>query len=561
MGRTSQFLYGLFRQNRRGLVPGPTAADIAGDRILRADRSWVNQPSGTVPSVTGKAGYYLTNDGSNAAWSSNPVQQFLNRQGAPQIISDGATTNRAIVQPGSTRTNLAGAPVATWCGLVYVPTSNPSASAQIFQRASAISDPTAQTWSISGRIRSTDGALVVQANGTTTSDQRAFTWASFRSTYSGQWVWLEVYLVNGTTNPVVRVNDLDVSSSFTAATVGTPPDWLASSLVDTYFLTGYNWPAGPAPIGEWGNAALSDADRAYWRITGQPPKWWVDGGSQVGLTASNWSFETGTGSPPANWGDDGNHVATALADGTAPDGANVMEIVASGAGAWTGNAVYSISSVTRTVGNKYVVRFWAKSISGSTNLSLNGNAIGSFILTTGWVQYTSNVYVATSGGTITPAFYLNAAGTVRIDKVEVFQLGSLGSPIQGPDRTVRDGTRMTPAVDGYMVGMSPLCTEADGWIRGRRTTDGYLQADTQLVGDGRGVVQVLLLSTSGGTVTLGDSAGAPATLVASVSLTAGVVTPCTILKSLTTGGKIYVDLGTATDVTIYVRTGPIAAFA
>ncbi len=58
-----------FRTGLDGLTPGPTSADVLNQRILRADGSWVGQPTGTVPSVTGQAGRFLWTDGASASWS------------------------------------------------------------------------------------------------------------------------------------------------------------------------------------------------------------------------------------------------------------------------------------------------------------------------------------------------------------------------------------------------------------------------------------------------------------------------------------------------------------
>jgi len=138
-------------------------------------------------------------------------------------------------------------------------------------------------------------------------------------------------------------------------------------------------------------------------------------------------------------------------------------------------------------------------------------------------------------------------------------VGAITLPEVTPDNILRDVSLLAPPIDGYTIGCTAHTGAADGWIRARRTTDGFLMVDGQIVGTNRGIVQAWARSVSGGTITLGDTAGAPATLVASISLTAGVTTPLTLLKSITTGGKIYLDLGTATDAELYLRTGPIAS--
>jgi hypothetical protein len=199
------------------------------------------------------------------------------------IYSDGATTSRAQIQTPGTRGNLAGAPVASWVGWVDVPTSNPSADGDVSQLSNSISGSNTASLRI---ISDITGALVLQATGVAGyGDRRVFTYSGFRSNYSGQRVWLEIRLTNGTTNPVIRVNGSDVSSSFTLSTTGTPPDWLFSSLNNSFHLTATNWPAGPAPLGQWLNAHLTNTESETWRTTGRPPAWVAAGGTMATQTS------------------------------------------------------------------------------------------------------------------------------------------------------------------------------------------------------------------------------------------------------------------------------------
>jgi hypothetical protein len=52
-----------------------------------------------------------------------------------------------------------------------------------------------------------------------------------------------------------------------------------------------NWPAGIAPLGQWLNAHLTDAESEAWRITGRPPAWVAAGGSRVATYTSNFSVD------------------------------------------------------------------------------------------------------------------------------------------------------------------------------------------------------------------------------------------------------------------------------
>lgn len=75
-----------------------------------------------------------------------------------------------------------------------------------------------------------------------------------------------------------------------------------------------------------------------------------------------------------------------------------------------------------TIGNKYTLEFWAKSISGSTTLTIyNGITTTNFTITTSWAKYVLN-YVSTDGGTSSLRFYFNGAtGSLYIDDVSFTQ--------------------------------------------------------------------------------------------------------------------------------------------
>jgi len=383
--------------------------------------------------------------------SADEVQ--IQKQLRALVISDGATTNRAQVQTGTTRTVLAGAPAATWRGLVYVPSS--SSTAEIFGSSSTTSAaPSATAWATGASWSTND--LVVFANGATpATDYRKYTISSFRSTYSAQWLILEVYFVNGSTAPVVKVNDTTVAGSASDG-AGPDPDWLSASMVETYTLTGYAWPSGPAPIGCWINAALSDADRTYWRETGLPSKWIVDGGSMVGkLTGDDTDFSGGAG----NWvfgggGSAGSGIMT-LQSGTTNFGAGVYgrcRIYRSGiAGSTSGLGSWAI-------GRRMGVAITIDSATAGT-LSIRGADNGSTLnvsipVTVGshFVEFTLPV----NTGSVTDGFTLcttTQSANVVFSSVQFYDLGALSLPIQGPDGYVLDGTRQTPANIATLTGM------------------------------------------------------------------------------------------------------------
>lgn len=207
----------------------------------------------------------------------------------PYIFSDGATTNRALIQTPGARGNLAGAPLASWVGWVEVPASNPASTTYIASLMGTTTPPGTQFNSLEIGIYTAGNLNIAVSGPTSRSNNRYIDWPAFRSTYSGQRIWLEVRFTFGASAPVVRVNGVNVSGNFNVFSTGTATDWLASTLDCTYHLTGFNWPSGTAPRGCWLNAHLTDAESESWRITGRPPAWVADGGSQVAAYVSNFT--------------------------------------------------------------------------------------------------------------------------------------------------------------------------------------------------------------------------------------------------------------------------------
>jgi hypothetical protein len=219
-------------------------------------------------------------------------QQAANelREGRDYVYSDGATSNRAAVWSMGPVGNLAGAASATWRGTVTWPTSFPAGHGGIcalYSSATPTSDAAhlfrVVIYSAGG------GTLEITQFGATSTDFRSFLKTGMVAAYGGQTGTLEIAFTQGTTNPVVRWNNVDISSGFTASTGGTPPTWLDSGMICTYATTGLNWPAGRAPIGCWINGTLSSSDRTFWRQHGRPPFWVPTGGSMVAAYTSDFS--------------------------------------------------------------------------------------------------------------------------------------------------------------------------------------------------------------------------------------------------------------------------------
>ena len=460
----------------------------------------------------------------------------LIRRMVSRVISDGATTNRGrILTPGAIGA-VAGLPITIeFEGLV--PTDDPSSEIYLFRMSSSTTNTTTSLANgLLGWV-STAGSLFIRQQGTTSGTgafSRSFSWAStFRSTYSGQYIRGTIAFTEGdsTTTPTIHINGVDVTSNFSETVGASAPTWMPSTLVNTYLLDGYNWIAGDSPTARVVIGAYSDAEAVTWTAGGQRPAWAERAGSVTDslISGRNGSFETDTASPPALWLDTGNQVATAVADGTAPDGSNVMEIVASGTGSWTANAVYNNSSSQRVPGQGYMVTFWAQSISGSTDLRVRANFTKNFTIDGTWRLYCSDQVVPTSTGTMTAAFYLNAAGTVRIDDVRMISLGLIDNPHPQPGRTSFDSLgRMSRRNVGHVN-----VTDRDTFtIYANTSTSGNEQALGGALFESANNVTIDLIeqatATGTPTTTIGSASGG-AQYKASGALSAGlnVLTPVT----------------------------------
>jgi hypothetical protein len=460
----------------------------------------------------------------------------------PWLYIDGATTSRAAgVFALGTRGNIAGVPVLTILLDADVATSNAGADSSYFSFCT--DQPNWRGSNSLSAILDTSGDLTIRQCGANANlDQRNFKYTGFRAAYSGTRVKMRIVFTAGTVDPFVEINGVDKSASFVFSLIGTAP-WLTNS-ASTVLVIGNNFPAGRAPSVIPILGTLTTTEAADWRLRGVIPAWVRAGGSAVELITNSDSrdFTGGLGS----W--------------TGQSGLTGMS-VAGGVATFSGSAQYYYESTGGTAkpGASYRLRFDV--VENTTGLPVLGN-FGSVAFDVGTstgsksvivtALSTARLNIALSGFNISP---------FKVDNFSIVQLGAITLAEVTPDNILRDASLATPPIDGYTVGCTPQTGAADGWIRGRVTTSGYLQADTRLIGTSRGVAEVWMMSVSGGTASLGESAGAPASLVASTSLTAGVWTKLTPLKSVVTTGKLYAALGTATDVQVIVRTGPIVSLA
>lgn len=145
------------------------------------------------------------------------------------------------------------------------------------------------------------------------------------------------------------------------------------------------------------------------------------------------------------------------------------------------------------------------------------------------------------------------APELLFDDVTLTEVGAVAAFDIGPDY---QAVGRFNGIDLNLAnGAEPIPLNATrGTFRGSRTSDGFLGLGGRILGRKRILTDLWLYSASGGTMTLGDASGSPANVVASVSLTAGLWTRATLLKSQLSGGLLYADLGTATDVQVIGET-------
>jgi hypothetical protein len=247
----------------------------------------------------------------------------------------------------------------------------------------------------------------------------------------------------------------------------------------------------------------------------------------------------------------------------------------SGVGLWTGEAGASVSAsggqlvisgmssifsgarfpLGRILTTRALIKFTVVSITGGTEVGLINSTTGadygnypvgpvSVVL-----PYGANLVYGIS---ICRGYASSITGAV-IDDVTIIPLGTLFEQDSGQRNAgyvVRDTSGNNCHLELPETGVSINGPADTGFIEYTRTTDGYLIGDRRVIPSTGYLVEVV--ATGNGTVTLGESAGTPANVCASVTLTS---TPkiLPILVTQTTGGKLYCDLGTATTATFKIR--------
>jgi hypothetical protein len=190
----------------------------------------------------------------------------------------------------------------------------------------------------------------------------------------------------------------------------------------------------------------------------------------------------------------------------------------------------------------------AQSISASSDLSSPFYAIPAGTNTYYFSPSTTGNLLICAYGAGSPSIT-----SATIDDITVIPLGTLFEQDSGQRNAgymVRDTSGNGRHLELPETGVSIIDPADTGFIEYTRATDGYLIGDRRVIPSTGYLVEVV--ATGNGTATLGESAGTPANVCASVTLTS---TPkiLPILVTQTSTGKLYADLGTATTATFKIR--------
>jgi len=408
----------------------------------------------------------------------------------------------------------------------------------VFAVSGSISPSTGQLNGLLGYINRA-GLFEIRQIGGTLSDINNAAWSGFGAAYVGQRGWLEVRFAPGV-NPVIRWNGLDISGNFTFTNSGTPPGWLGASLNAASHVTGFNWPASPAPLGCWLNAHLTDAESEAWRITGQPPAWVALGGyaaSKINSPGRNSDFGDGA----TDW--------AVLGGATAAVVSGALNVTTGGVNAriTLDPALWSLGSPS-VVGGVYefsfVVTNW--SVTGTSQVSpglTNVDAYAAEI--TGNGTYTGTVTSRAAIASLQVRQMGSGSASFTLDNFVVRQRGALSLPIVLPIAALGDGTILgdNPA---RLVGIQPVTTRKNWQLTARTATSG----NEQLLGGSflnaaRDVLDNIEQTPETGTpTTTVGSASAGAQYKASGALAAAINTPALVTRK-TASANVWVGSSTA----------------
>lgn len=426
-------------------------------------------------------------------------QQLVQRAPSDVLISDGTTTNRRIEWRMGAVGNVAGSALTVPFEF-QVPATNPSVAATVYGIGDSGSTDlvTRYTGAFSITILN-NGILNIRQTGSTAGSIRQIEWTGFRATYSGLWVRgaVVVPVGNSTVTPSVYVNGVDITANFTSGTANTPPNWLDSTMLTTYHVAGYNWPAGQfrpwAPI----NRAWSFAEYLEWFNTGRLPAADIIGGTVQALTTAQSGFEDGLEIWSQNWA-----MTASRANSTefARSGSRSLKCTINATGGASGAIMPNSVTAPLGVGSVEVEGYyyipsgqsgvagvlsnWTAGAFGPDEGTgwWNGSGVtagGALVFDT-WIKVTTTGLVRAFGANGRLRFGLvgPANGVYYLDDVTVKVNGALSAPVIQSVQVLDDATQNGQC--GLVVGFSPQTSRKDWRIVARTHTSSV--HDEQLLG-------------------------------------------------------------------------------
>ena len=494
---------------------------------------------------------YSTFDGTNwgvVSFSPMSVDEFVMARAAfrtDYVNSDGATTNRAagIYGPfdavNNPREYVAGAASLTDFIQWTVPTVNPSADILLVSRGSSSTGN--YPWAASNAMAvwmDSSGNLTIAANGATwATNNRQFIYSGFRAAYSGRNGLISFYLTTGTSNPVVKFNGVDISSSFSVSNGASPVNWLDSAMVPTYRHAGYLWPAGPAPIVTPILGATSAADDAFYMATGKWPAWVVAGGSCVTPLNTNPTFATNPTLDAFAW---------TLDSGVTYNAAGTVDFATGGGGGFmrastNGALPYRLNGQDKSL---RIVATITNYVSGTVKVARDDG--GSFTVLRGSDSISANGVIdidviAPAGYPSTRVMVGSLIGvTASVDSLYIYKNGALSLPSVQPINVIDDVSGIG-GNQGRLLGCTAVTDKTNWRISANTWTSGNQQILAGSILDStKDVIDLVEQSTTGTPTTTIGSVSAGSQYKSSSTLTAGI-NPVTLVTRKLASNDIWVN--------------------
>ncbi|HSI08836.1 MAG TPA: hypothetical protein VK985_09595 [Rariglobus sp.] len=536
-------------------IGGGSSADLSSNRTLAISAA-TTSAAGSVElatdaeTVTGTDTVRAVTPAADKAALDARFNQWTRDTG--YIWSDGVTQNRAQIQNPGPRGNIAGAAKLSWVGFVDFPATNPAGNVIIFGigpnstfNTAGLHTEAYNLWVMLGA----NGVIQIWSNAAAFNNRVVYSTTNFVGTYGGKRVWLDLRLTNNTGIPELWIDGVDVSASLVANNSGTPPTWIHSGLICSYFVTGFEWPAGPAPLGCWLNAHLTNAESEAWRKFGRVP-FWVDKGGTQSMPLRTWAnypippagYETFTGASKTGF----TAVATDSYSTAQSDVYNELYV-------HTGETYIAEFTLTLNSGQ---APFYYISDDGGSQITTPVQAVnGANSITT-----TIGAVAGASNERCSIMLYTTAAADFVISDFRLIRTGGLSLPLVQPILAL-DDTTLLGGNQAFLAGMWPVTSKRDWRLAATTSTNGNEQVLFGAPLDfTKNVIDSLSQKTIEGTPTtiVGSSSGA-SDYKASSALTAGpavnVFTPVT--KTISPNNGLWVG-SNSTEPIRTVMTGHIS---